>query len=297
MNDTRVYLKMNQMPLVKVADRLFSEKSFIHADRRVDFHILIYVIEGSISIIEEEIEYEISAGEIGFLKAGLRHYGVTPSAPNSRWIYVHFLLEQPAEKDTEFQLYTSHLQEQEFTGEDYRYVLPIPKTVNSGTGSALEGKLYHLVDWFHSNNPLRAGYMNPLLLEILLDCYMEEEQESSYPNTEIIYEMIRYLENHAHDQFSSQQVEEEFHLSYKHICRIFKQATGRTLTQYHTELRMNEASRLLRETTNQISDISSCMGYMDPLYFSNVFKKTTGLSPRSYRQQYMAGNQTESRLI
>lgn len=295
MSEAQIYLKLNQMPLVQVADQMFAEKPFLHADRQTDFHVLIYVIQGSISVVESGTEYEIGAGDIFFLKARLHHYGVTPSAPDTRWIYVHFLLEQSdaAQEPTEFNLYASHLQGQEFTREDYEYTLYIPKLLHLKKGGAVESKLYHLVEWFHSSNPLRVGYMNPLLQEILVDCYMEVERESVYPNTEIIYEIIQDLENHTRDNFDSGHLEETFHLSYKHLCRIFKQATGRTLTQYHTELRINEASRLLRETTNRISDISSYMGFADPLYFSNVFKKVSGFSPRGYRQQYMADQTVE----
>lgn len=297
MNRAQICLKLNQMPLVLVADQIFAERPFLHADRRTDFHVLIYVIQGSISIVEEDTEYEVNAGALFFLKAGLHHYGVTPSAPNTKWIFVHFLLERqeimiPSKtmEKSEFRPYTSHLQGQEFIKTDYEYTLQLPKLHSINKGSAMESKLHHLVEWFHSSHPLRAGYMNPLLQEILLDCYVESERESIYPNQEIIYEIIRDLETHTQENFSAKRIEEVFHLSYKHLCRIFKQATGRTLTQYHTELRINEASRLLRETTSQISDISSIMGFADPLYFSNVFKKINGLSPRSYRQQYMAGD-------
>ena len=291
-SSVKIKLKLNQIPLVQVTDQMFAEKPFLHADRQTNFHVLIYVIQGSISVVEGETEYEIGAGDLFFLKAGLHHYGVTPSAPNTRWIYVHFLLEQleAEEEPVEFSLYASHLQGQEFTKEDYEYTIYIPKLLHMKKGSAVEGKLYHLVEWFHSSNPLRVGYMNPLLQEILMDCYMEAERENIYPNTQIIYEIIHDLEDHTRENFESKRLEETFHLSYKHLCRIFKQATGRTLTQYQTELRINEASGLLRETTNQISDISNYMGFSDPLYFSNVFKKINGLSPRSYRQQYRSEN-------
>ncbi len=317
MNGAEICLKLNQMPLVLVADQMYAERPFLHADRRTGFHVLLYVIQGAISIVEEDTEYEVNAGSLFFLKAGLHHYGVTPSAPNTKWMFVHFLLEQPereaqeraenfgqlmaaghsGEFNTEFRPYTSHLQGQEFIKADYEYTVRLPKLHSIPKGSTIESKLHHLVEWFHSPHPLRAGYMNPLLQEILLDCYVETEHESVYPNQEIIYEIIHDLETHTQENFSARRIEEVFHLSYKHLCRIFKQATGRTLTQYHTELRINEASRLLRETTSQISDISSLMGFADPLYFSNVFKKINGLSPRSYRQQYMAGDREEVKKV
>ncbi|HOO26914.1 MAG TPA: AraC family transcriptional regulator [Lachnospiraceae bacterium] len=287
MTKNSVLLQLNQMPLVMVADRIFAKKPFLHTDRTADFHVLIYVLKGRISVIEGREEHHVSAGKLLLLKAGIRHYGVTFSAPDTEWIYVHFLLEQPEQPIMEFQPYTSHLQEQIFSDKDYAYTLELPKMSDIGKGSVTDRKLRNLVGIFHSKGPLRAGYMNPLFVEILLDCYQSVKEEADVQNTDKVYEIIQYLENHTRENFDTALLEEQFHLSYKHIGRFFKAATGRTLLEYHTKLRMNEAARLLRESTEQISVISRDMGYPDPFYFSNVFRKWMGVSPKFYREQYI----------
>ena len=48
---------------------------FIHADRTANFHVLIYVTEGHISVTEEDTDYLIQKEELFFLKSGLHHYG------------------------------------------------------------------------------------------------------------------------------------------------------------------------------------------------------------------------------
>ncbi|MFT3984383.1 MAG: AraC family transcriptional regulator [Lachnospiraceae bacterium] len=287
MKETSVIICLNSMPLVQVADQVCVLRPFLHADRTAEFHVLIYVIRGCISVIEEDEEYQISAGRLLLLKAGIRHYGVTYSEPDTEWIYVHFLLEQPALTATEFQPYKTHLQEQEFSGRDYAYALELPKLLKTQGEGKLEGKLHRLVELFHSSNPLRAGYMNPLLQEILLDCYMLMRDELRFRNEDKVYAIIQYLESHTRESFDAERIEENFHLSYKHLGRLFKTATGRTLSEYHTELRMNEAARLLRETADTVTDISRSMGYADSFYFSNVFRKRMGIYPKFYRQQYM----------
>ncbi|HCW52716.1 MAG TPA: hypothetical protein DG753_03015 [Clostridium sp.] len=82
----------------------------------------------------------------------------------------------------------------------------------------------------------------------------------------------------------------KIYLSYKHIAKIFKDATGKTLLEYHTAIRMNEAARMLRETSHSIKYISLHMGYSEPFYFSNVFKKVLGISPKAYRKLFMNHN-------
>ena len=60
---------------------------------------------------------------------------------------------------------------------------------------------------------------------------------------------------------------------------------GVTFTEYLTELRMNKAKELLRTTQMRSSDIAYAVGYNDPHYFSYLFKKHTGMTPRDFRKE------------
>ena len=71
--------------------------------------------------------------------------------------------------------------------------------------------------------------------------------------------------------------------SSSHLARIFKQETGRTITQYIADLRCRQAAEMLRETRLPIQEISSYVGYTDNNYFVKVFKKVTGKTPSEYR--------------
>jgi AraC-like DNA-binding protein/mannose-6-phosphate isomerase-like protein (cupin superfamily) len=69
--------------------------------------------------------------------------------------------------------------------------------------------------------------------------------------------------------------------SYFH--RSFKKHTGRTPIEYVTSVRVQNAVRLLRSTSLSVKRISSMVGFGDPLYFSKVFKRITGDSPKAFR--------------
>lgn len=72
-------------------------------------------------------------------------------------------------------------------------------------------------------------------------------------------------------------------MSQTYFCYIFKQITGKTMVEYINSLRMKKVIDYLRNSTKSITEICFECGYKDLAYFNKVFKKETGLSPRSFR--------------
>ena len=62
-----------------------------------------------------------------------------------------------------------------------------------------------------------------------------------------------------------------------------------TFTEYLTATRIARARELLTTTSMRTSDVAYAVGYNDPHYFSYLFKKNTGMSPRDYRKDGKAG--------
>jgi AraC-like DNA-binding protein len=75
------------------------------------------------------------------------------------------------------------------------------------------------------------------------------------------------------------------HMSVFHFARRFKHRTGFTPMEYLEKLRISRAQELiLSEPEFSVKQIASATGYDDAAYFSRVFRKCTGVSPRDYRQ-------------
>ncbi|MBN1908826.1 MAG: helix-turn-helix transcriptional regulator [Pirellulales bacterium] len=95
----------------------------------------------------------------------------------------------------------------------------------------------------------------------------------------------RYLDTHYNQVFTLEELAQVGRLSVSHLCAVFRECFGCPPIEYRTRLRMEHASRFLRDTSLRVSEIASLVGYGDIYYFSKHFKAYHGASPREYRLQ------------
>lgn len=99
-----------------------------------------------------------------------------------------------------------------------------------------------------------------------------------------IDEIKRYIDHHyASNQISIQSIADHTHLSQTYLCALFKKATGRTVNDYITALRIEKAKALLLDRGKKLYEITADVGLIDTNYFSTLFKKYTGMTPSDYR--------------
>lgn len=99
----------------------------------------------------------------------------------------------------------------------------------------------------------------------------------------LIKRAIRYLHVHFAEPVDYAALAGELNIHPVHLSRQFKKETGKTMSRYVQELRLNEAKRLLKERPDPIEQIAGQCGFENAPYFSHVFKKATGMTPRQWR--------------
>ncbi len=109
-------------------------------------------------------------------------------------------------------------------------------------------------------------------------------RESDNQSKRILKKALSYIEeNYSQETLSLNSVAGEVNVSANYFSAIFSQAMQVTFVEYVTAKRMDKAKKLLRQTQMHTGEIASEIGYKDPHYFSFVFKKTQGCTPREYR--------------
>ena len=100
----------------------------------------------------------------------------------------------------------------------------------------------------------------------------------------LVEQAKNYIAGHyADEHLSVEALCSHIHLSPTYFSTLFKREVGMGFTAYVTQVRMDEAVRLLRETDEKTYRIAERTGYCDPNYFSYVFKRQFGLSPSKFR--------------
>jgi two-component system response regulator YesN len=109
-------------------------------------------------------------------------------------------------------------------------------------------------------------------------------QEVGTPS-KIILSALDYINIHFSENISLSDVADNINLSKNYLCDLFKKELGVTFINYVTNLRIEKAKEYLVSTDMKMYEVSDAVGYSDYAYFSQIFKKHTGITLSAYRRQ------------
>lgn len=99
-----------------------------------------------------------------------------------------------------------------------------------------------------------------------------------------IRQAVRYIQEALPGEVTLQEIAAKVHLNPSYLSQLFKQQMKMNFIDYVLEQRMELAKQLLSRTTLRISEIAERVGYSDLAYFSNTYKRMTGMTPSEYRK-------------
>lgn len=117
----------------------------------------------------------------------------------------------------------------------------------------------------------------------LIECTFEYENEIQKSHT-IIDKINQYVKEHYQEDIDRRVIAAEFFLAPEYLSKMYKKQTGKSLTDYIGEYRIEQAKILLKKGELRIGDVSEAVGFKNFTYFSTMFKKYTGVSPNQYRR-------------
>ena len=161
--------------------------------------------------------------------------------------------------------------------------------------------------YYYSESQMRQSYYHDLKAEVpaldelsvriaplcrmfeLLNILLSELPHGAVGNpaqNNILSHAVVYLRRHYADAVSSADVAEACHCSVSTLSHLFKKKLGVGIRKYQQQLRLSDARKLLRDTELPVNVVSDLLGYGNPNYFCNVFRKEIGIAPSQYREEY-----------
>jgi len=101
-----------------------------------------------------------------------------------------------------------------------------------------------------------------------------------------VRQITNYLVEHLNEMTNLDKMADELMVSKSHLVRRAKELTGFTIQTLHEKLKIEQAKNLLQVESIKLSEIANRLGFQNQNYFSSVFKKNTGMSPRAWSHRY-----------
>jgi AraC-like DNA-binding protein len=131
-------------------------------------------------------------------------------------------------------------------------------------------------------------------MEAMISCYhklFDGIRRKLYRGNEYIEKALVYMTKNHTENISLEDVADKVYVSGAYLSRLFSKETGKSFTDNLHLIRITHARKLLADHKFQVSEVAYQVGFNDPKYFSQVFRKLTGSTPRGYKQQQNRGRQ------
>ncbi|MGB7800468.1 HTH-type transcriptional activator RhaR [Buttiauxella sp.] len=259
---------------VAVADR-YPQNVF--AEHTHDFCELVLVWRGNGLHILNDRPYRITCGDLFYIRAEDRH-----SYESVNGLVLHNIIYCPERLKLNVD-WNDLLHSARTVGKDPRWRLS-----SHGMTQARQiiGQLEHESV---KTDALSVCLTESLFLQlcILLHRHRYQSQDDNGPNSsETLDLLMAALGKSLDSSFELAQFCQQHQVTERNLRQLFRQQTGMSISQYLRQLRICQAQDLLRHSDLLIGDIATRCGFEDSNYFSVVFLKETGMTPRVWRLRY-----------
>lgn len=244
-----------------------SDLTILRPQGRQDFHVL-YPIKGHCTVLLESKQYTLSVGDfLIYYPRQAQQYSFAAAEDNACY-WVHF-----KGHAAESLLSSLSLEAGLYHGAD---------------GEDVGGAFSALLREFSLKRTHHATYC-AALLTALLCCLARTQSSAESAVSELhrreIHDVAAQISQFPELADSADTYAARLGVSVDRFSHLFKDAMQQPFHRYVQTAKLSAARRLLRESDMPISAISDVLGYNDPLYFSRLFRREVGISPREYRRK------------
>lgn len=258
------------------------EHKNLHFPHKHSFYHLVYFSKGSGNHSIDFVNFPVEAGQIYFMIPGQVHswdFEIKPDGyiVNFSELYINALVANPRYID-QFNF---------FSGIANQQVITIPQEDRSEVEHILET----VVKEGNSNNSLKDDFARSALIQlfILVSRFttIEKSGAKSNYNSVVLLNFQKLIEQHYKQKKLTKDYAAMLYVTPNHLNALCKDVTGRSAGELIRDRIILEAKRLLINAKMSISEIALELDFTDNSYFTKFFKKYEGLTPETFRKQFI----------
>ncbi|MDF2959508.1 MAG: helix-turn-helix protein [Paenibacillus sp.] len=119
-------------------------------------------------------------------------------------------------------------------------------------------------------------------IQMYSEALNEAQNRTFAPYSRKIRQTLEFIHTRYSDDLTTESLSEKLGISGDHLRHLFKEETGQTILDYLTNVRIEKAREFLAGGQYKIYEVASRVGYQSSQYFSQVFRKKTGIKPLDY---------------
>ncbi len=186
------------------------------------------------------------------------------------------------EKELARQKIQSHMHMLLLASNLYEKLMHLLQERNSSAGEVFGDPVKYYRDLITNTD---RGELMQSLKEIcwILHDYFQERTQGKFEN--VLKRALSFIrKEYANPNLQIKDVAKASYVSNSYLSIIMKKELGKTFVEYLTDIRMEQARKLLGETELRSYEVAQACGFSNPTYFSTVFKSVCGMSPSAYRK-------------
>jgi len=258
-----------------------------HPNRKnIDVFDILVVTKGTLYIGEENVEWEVKAGDTLILRPDRFHYSTQACKEETHFYWLHFQttgnwLEVKDIKNPDFiQTHITPFHKSEL------FTIDLPKFCTLSNPAVLFENLQKLILLGGNVSGKSRLQEQAIFQEVLMHLHRDHLPKVNSRVIHVAENAADFLRQNFHQQITYDHLSEVLNFHSAYITRCMKQVYGCTPQDYLTKYRLEQSKIYLLNTDKSISEIAEKVGFSTISYFTKTFAKFLKITPLKFRNQF-----------
>lgn len=266
MNNLTFYIHYCNKRDITDSDRLKATIS-----RKINHHELMLVTGGVAHVTIGNKKYKVKEGELLYLRPEIFHCIKPDLEEPLKFISVHFSFINVEFDNNKWKIETE------------KDDLPLQDVQLLDNYYGIKNLMKGMLEVWFQKFPDYEFVSKTMLQQIIFKIFRSIEAKSpNYSNSLKVKEVIKFMTENIEKKITLVGLSQRVNLSPTYLAKIFKKTTGYSIIEFFNKMKMDKAKELIMEGDKKVKEVAEILGYKDEFYFSRIFKKIEGISPKEF---------------